>query len=164
MRPWIVLVLAALPGAAHNISASRSELTLEGNGLARLEVHLPQSEVEHLAQANRALLRHFRINGEMAISQQCEYLSDELVCRGKYFAAEPLEIECRLPEAVLPQHIHSMKFRDHTLAFTGAVVRLVPGQGPPIALMLGLGALALAAALLGGRWLLRRRTAPSGPV
>jgi hypothetical protein len=157
VRPWIVLVLAALPGAAHNFSASRSELTLEGNGLARLEVHLPLTEVEHLAQANRALLRHFRINNEGAISQQCEYLPDELVCRGKFFATEPLEIECRLPEAVLPQHIHSMKFQDQTIVFTGAIVRAVPGQRPPLVLFVVLAVALLAAAVVGSRWLRRRR-------
>lgn len=164
MRPWIVLVLAALPATAHNFSASRSELTMEGNGLARLEVHVPLTEVEHLAQANRALLRHFRINHEMAISQQCEYLPDELVCRGKFFAAEPLEIECRLPEAVLPQHIHSMKFQDQTIVFTGAVVRAVPGQGPPLVLIVVLAVALLAAVLVGSRWLRRRRALVADPA
>lgn len=164
MRPWIVLVLAALPGLAHNFSSSRSELTLESNGLARLEVHLALSEVEHLAQANRALLRHFRINNEMAISQQCEYLADELVCRGKFFATEPLEIECRLPEAVLPQHIHSMKFQDQTLVFTGAIVRAVPGKRPPLVLFVVLAVVLLAAVVMGSQWLRRRRATVANPT
>jgi len=151
MRLWLFAVALTLP--AHTVSMSRSTLTIADN-LARLEVRMPMSEVEHIAQSNRQLLRHFRIAGEGPVTANCQFDKEELVCRGTFLAPQPLVIECRLAEVVLPHHIHTMTYDGKTLTFTNAVPTVEPGRVHSDVLWWAAGVLALAA---GGGIYWRRR-------
>lgn len=144
---------------AHPLSMSRSELRVE-DGLARLEIHLPLGELDHVPQANRLLAAQFRINGEPPISQSCEFKQDDYVCRATFLAPVPKTVRCELASIVVPHHVHTMQTPGGTLVFTNLVTeqeiahRAFPWWMITVALVL------IATAICIRRW--QRRTSAQG--
>jgi hypothetical protein len=133
---------------AHPLSVSRSELRIE-DGLARLTIRLPKQELEHVAAANRDLPLLFRIAGVGPASKRCEFDGDDLVCRAAYLGPKPLKVECDLPAAVLPHHIHTLSYAGRAFIFTPAVTKHDLDESAPSFpwVAAGLAVVALAAAV-----------------
>jgi hypothetical protein len=104
---------------AHPLSVSRSTLRVE-DGLARLEVRMPLAELEHVAQSNRMLPDRFRIDGQSAVSRVCKFEREDYVCHATFLAPSPKWVDCDLPAAVLPHHVHTLHAGSATLVFTPA--------------------------------------------
>jgi hypothetical protein len=117
----VLMALICLPPwlTGHGISISRSSLRVEGT-VTRLEVRLPLAELDHTAPVNRNLIRHFALNGEPAVSAQCRAVEQEMWCQGTFLTPRPRVVECRLAEAVSPDHVHTMRFEERIAVFTRA--------------------------------------------
>lgn len=125
---------------AHNFSASTSELKVE-DGLSRLTIRMPMFELEHLPQGGRQLANYFSIAGTSPVSQSCATERDSWVCKAT-FLATPGAIECRLAEATVANHVHSMKYQGQTLVFTSSAVAITnKGISPWPFVWVGLGIL-----------------------
>lgn len=116
---------------AHTYSASRSELKVE-DGLTRLIIRMPMFELDHFPQSGRQLANYFRVAGTSPVSQSCNVEGDSWVCKATYLA-KPGLIECRLAEATVPQHVHSMQYEGQTLVFTSAATALYAKATPSFA-------------------------------
>ncbi|MCZ2078424.1 MAG: HupE/UreJ family protein [Bryobacteraceae bacterium] len=113
---WIVL-LAALPVAAHMISMSTGTLNIEGPR-ARYELRIPAYELQHAGGRMPDLLAEIRFssNGEDArmIGKTCAYENggEEYVCRAQYvFRAPPetIDVRCTLYRTTVPNHVHLLR-------------------------------------------------------
>jgi len=112
------LALAAAAGlSAHVLSMSSGELRVEGRR-AELEIRLPVYEVSHLDNPTQALLDSFEIHVESAPAKRTggECAEDAklgaFVCKAQYeLPAEPeeIEIDCRLPETTVANHVHILR-------------------------------------------------------
>jgi hypothetical protein len=143
---------------AHPLNMSRSALRVE-QGLARFEMRLPLGELEHIAPAHRMLPDRFLVDGQPAVSKQCEHEKDEYVCRATFLAPEPKFVDCGLAAILGPEHVHRMHAGRATLVFSQSVTRqeVVEQPFPWWVLAVVLGAIAL---IGGSRW--RRRIGHRG--
>lgn len=114
MRRWCWL-LAAIPAAAHVVSMSTGDLTVDG-ARAHYELHMPIYEVAHIVSPERTLLEHIRFfsAGREArmVSSQCGPAGNSYVCTADYaFAApvEQVEVECTFPSITVPNHVHLLR-------------------------------------------------------
>lgn len=112
------------PARAHVLSMSSGELRVEGDR-AELEIRMPIYEVSHLEDPAKALLDSFEIHVESAPavreSGSCEEDPQQgaLVCRAVYklpSVPEVLEIDCRLAEATVANHVHILRVVSGELA------------------------------------------------
>ncbi len=103
--------------SAHPLSTSRSELTVR-DGLTRLSVWMPLTEMEHVRGEDRKLTRLFRVNGEAPVSERCTIADVDFICEATFLVPEPRLVETHLPERVLPHHLHLLRAGGQLRAFT----------------------------------------------
>lgn len=117
LRATLLLFLAVGSLAAHSMSMSNGELSLEG-GEAVLSIRLPDYEMQPLDDPQQALLGAFilRVDG-----QELERLAGECAanpadrtydCTSRFAWPEEaavVEVECDLPDVVVPNHVHVLR-------------------------------------------------------
>jgi hypothetical protein len=114
MKRWILL-LAALPLAAHTISMSTAELKLEGSrGI--YELRMPAYEVTHVQKPEQTLFEHVQFsNGGTAaklMEKTCRQEGQALICNAVYDFGKPVETvdaECTFARITVPNHVHVLK-------------------------------------------------------
>jgi len=118
MTRGIWLALAALPAAAHVMSMSSGDLTVQGVR-GHYELRMPQYEVAHIKDPNRSIFEniHFSSGGREArlLSKSC--MSDGTTdgtyfCTADYeFAAPPdrIDVVCTFHSITVPNHIHLLR-------------------------------------------------------
>ncbi len=142
------LVLAAIPAAAHVVSMSTGDITIQG-ARAHFELHMPVYEVAHVQSPERALLEHIRFSsgGREArmLDSTCAPRGDSYVCTADYEFAAPvrqLDVECTLPAVTVPNHVHLLRAQMSgkqdqgifDLTFTRTTLRFRPPTPAEIAL------------------------------
>ncbi len=117
MRIAAALVLAVLPASAHVMSMSSGELRVEGT-TAKLEVRMPIYEIADLEDPERKILDAFLLRVDSAeaerVSGACSENAAEATyqCQAQYrLPQDPaaLEVNCRLAEATVPNHVHILR-------------------------------------------------------
>ena len=118
MTRGIWLALAALPAAAHVMSMSSGDLTVQGQR-GHYELRMPQYEVAHIKDPNRSIFEniHFSSGGHEAklLSKSC--VSDGTTdgtyfCTADYeFASPPdrIDVSCTFHSITVPNHIHLLR-------------------------------------------------------
>jgi hypothetical protein len=113
----LMLLLVAAPLSAHVMSMSSGELLVEGR-TAKLTVRMPVYEVADLENPEAKVLDAFLLRVDAAdakrTSGSCREVQAEAayVCEAAYeLPAEPevLEVDCRLAEATVPNHVHILR-------------------------------------------------------
>jgi HupE / UreJ protein len=116
LRPCLLLLLA-LPAAAHVISMSSGEVRLE-NDRAHYELQMPLYEIAHVEAPERALLNHIRFasGGTPArrLSGSChpDPAQGLYLCVAEYQFPEPVErldVECTFHTVTVPNHVHLLR-------------------------------------------------------
>lgn len=138
MKLLIWTALCAPIAAAHVVSMSNGDLTIEGTH-ARYELRIPMYEVAHVAAPERTLLDHVKFAGATLLSRTCapDPATDTYICRAEYRFPSPveqLEVECTLTSITVPNHVHLLRAqmgekRDQgifDLSFTRATLRFRP--------------------------------------
>jgi hypothetical protein len=115
---WLLLLsLAAGSLAAHSMSMSNGELSLDGDEVV-LSIRVPDYEVQQLADPQQALLDAFilRVEGrqlERTAGQCAANKADSSYdCTSRFDWPEEaavVEVECDLPDAVAPNHVHVLR-------------------------------------------------------
>lgn len=110
MRAVFWALLAISPAAAHVMSMSTGELTLNG-AHTHYELRIPIYEVAHVQQPQDVLLGNVRFSGATLVSKSCapDQASESYVCVADYNFAKPVDevsVECTLPSVTVPNHIH----------------------------------------------------------
>ena len=109
--------LAGAPLSAHMMSMSSGELRVEGQ-IAKLVVRMPIYEVADLESPESKVLDAFSLRVDAADAKRtsgaCREVEAEAayVCEAEYaLPAEPdaLEVDCRLAEATVPNHVHILR-------------------------------------------------------
>lgn len=148
MYRWCLLV-AAFPAAAHVVSMSSGDITLDGSH-AHYELRMPLYEVSHVQSPERALLQHIRFfsAGQEArlLRSNCatDAARDSYLCTADYeFSApvEQLEVECNFPSITVPNHVHLLRAQMGTkqdqgifdLTFTRTTLRFRPPTAAEVA-------------------------------
>lgn len=134
---------------------SRSELTAS-EGLTRLTITMPLVETDHLPAAGKNLARYFRLDGQPPVSANCRAEDTDLVCQATFLGGSPRVVESDLAPAVLPHHVHTLRYGGRVYTFT-ALQRSHELDAPPPAFPWVTLALIAAAALLAIRSLRSRR-------
>lgn len=105
---WLA-ALIALPAAAHVVSMSSGELTVNGRN-ATYVLRMPVYELQHVTNPQSQLLDHVRFEGARLVSSACAPAQDTYVCTGQYEFSTPIpnavEIECTLYQVTVPNHVH----------------------------------------------------------
>ena len=113
----ILLLLSALPVPAHVMSMSSGELRVQGT-TATLEVRMPIYEVADLDEPQARILDAFTLRVDAAEAERtsgaCREIAAEAayLCEAEYALAEEpaaLEVDCRLAEATVPNHVHILR-------------------------------------------------------
>ena len=107
------------PAWAHVVSMSSGDLTIEG-ARAHYELRMPQYEMAHVADPERALLEHIRFSSggrdaRLTVAKtvrrgRCRAIPT--VCTADYeFSApvERLDVECTFPAITVPNHVHLLR-------------------------------------------------------
>ncbi|HXA52554.1 MAG TPA: HupE/UreJ family protein [Candidatus Acidoferrum sp.] len=110
MRSAFWALVMASPAAAHVMSMSTGELTING-ARAHYELRIPLYEVAHVQQPQDSLLANMRFAGARMVSKACapDPASESYVCTAEYSFAKPVDevsVECTLPSVTVPNHIH----------------------------------------------------------
>jgi hypothetical protein len=109
--------VAAASLAAHSMSMSNGELTLEGDE-AVLSIRIPDYEVQQLAEPQQAVLGAFvlRVDGQQLerTAGECSVNSADSSydCKSRFGWPEDaavVEVECDLPDAIVANHVHVMR-------------------------------------------------------
>jgi hypothetical protein len=117
LRVALLLALAAVSLAAHSMSMSSGELSLDGDE-AVLSVRVPDYEVQQLADPQQAVLGAFvlRVSGQELERRAGSCAANEqdgsYDCTSRYAWPEDgavVEVECDLPDAVAPNHVHVLR-------------------------------------------------------
>ena len=117
LRSVLLLSLAAASLGAHSMSMSNGELRLDGDQ-AVLLIRVPDYEVQPLDDPQQALLDAFtlRVDGRQLprISGRCAANEAEgsYDCTSHFpwpEGAAVVEVECDLPDAVAPNHVHVLR-------------------------------------------------------
>ena len=150
MRLGWWLAVAAWPAAAHVVSMSSGDLSIEGSR-AHYELRMPLYEMSHVPSPERTLLEHIRFwsGGREArlAAKEChaEAARDQYVCTADYeFAAavEWLDVECTFAAITVPSHVHLLRAelggkRDQGIfdaSFTRATLRFRPPTAAEVAI------------------------------
>lgn len=110
MTRLLAILALASPAAAHVMSMSSGDLTIEG-AHAHYELRMPLYEIAHLAGPGQVLLENIRFGSARRVSQQCrpDPPSDAFLCTAEYTFASPpedLDVECTLARVTVPTHVH----------------------------------------------------------
>lgn len=117
LRATFLLFLAAGSLAAHSMSMSNGELSLEGDE-AVLSIRVPDYEVQPLTNPRQKLLGAFvlRVDGQELerISGDCAPNEEDgsYDCTSRFGWPEEaavVEVECDLPDVVAPNHVHVLR-------------------------------------------------------
>ena len=147
------LLLAALPAAAHVVSMSNGDITIEG-ARAHYVLHMPLYEVSHVQSPERSLLQHIRFSSG---GQEARLLAPANAlrgCRARFgmcgsadyeFSApvQQLDVECTFPSITVPNHVHLLRAQMGAkqdqgifdLTFTRTTLRFRPPTAAEIAMM-----------------------------
>jgi HupE / UreJ protein len=138
MRRALCLLLAAWPAAAHVMSMSSGDLTVDG-ARAHYELRMPLYEITHVRNPERVLLEHVRFAGARMVRSECrtDAVHDAYLCSADYEFRAPVdrvEVECTLAAVTVPNHVHLLRAemggkRDEgifDLGFTRATLRFRP--------------------------------------
>jgi len=138
MRLALCLLAAALPAAAHVMSMSSGDLTVDG-ARAHYELRMPLYEIAHVANPERVLLDHVRFAGARMTHSECrtDAAHDAYLCSADYDFPAPVDrvdVECTLASVTVPNHVHLLRAqmggkRDEgvfDLGFTRATLRFRP--------------------------------------
>lgn len=118
MTRGIWLALAAMPVAAHVMSLSSGDLTVQGQR-GHYELRMPQYEVAHIKDPERSIFEniHFSSGGRDArlLSKSC--ISDDNAngtysCSADYeFASPPdrIDVVCTFHSITVPNHVHLLR-------------------------------------------------------
>ena len=106
----ILLGLLTTPAAAHVVSVSTGELTVEGLK-GTYEFRMPAYEVAHLTDPVNTLLDQIHFSGAERVSGECELENtDTYLCRAEYAFQQPvpdaLEATSTLYQVTVPNHVH----------------------------------------------------------
>ena len=85
-------MLAACPAAAHVMSMSSGDLTVEG-ARAHYELRMPLYELTHVQNPERVLLEHVRFAGARMLGSEChtDTARDAFLCSADYEFRAPVE-------------------------------------------------------------------------
>jgi hypothetical protein len=136
------LALLAWPAAAHMMSMSSGDLTLDG-ARGHYELHMPLYEITHIRNPETALLEHIRFSSggrdARQVTREChaDTVRDSYICIADYEFAAPVEqlsVECTFYAVTVPNHVHLLRAemgakRDEgifDLSFTRATLRFRP--------------------------------------
>ncbi|MCU1238917.1 MAG: hypothetical protein JWP63_6884 [Candidatus Solibacter sp.] len=117
MRRALCLLMAplilALPVAAHVMSMSSGDLTVDG-ARAHYELRMPLYEITHVANPERVLLDHIRFSGARMTHSACrsDTVHDAYLCSADYEFPSPVErveVECTLAAVTVPNHVHLLR-------------------------------------------------------
>ncbi len=117
LRATLLLSLAAGSLAAHSMSMSNGELSLEGDE-AVLAIRIPDYEVQPLPDPQEALLGAFllRVGGQelKRTDGQCRANEEDgsYDCTSRFAWPEEaavVEVECDLPDVIVPNHVHVLR-------------------------------------------------------
>ncbi len=109
-----MLMLAALPLAAHVISFSSGEMEISG-ARGVYELRMPLYEIAHMTGPRESIFRSIRFSagGRAARLLDASCREDPgagaYICRGEYEFETPvkrLEVECRFHAITVPNHVH----------------------------------------------------------
>jgi hypothetical protein len=139
MRPAALwLALLAAPAAAHVMSMSTGDLTIEG-ARAHYQLRMPLYEIRHVNRPEQTLLEHIRFGGARLADHQCrsDPARDLYLCTAAYEWPAPvarIDVECTLAAITVPNHVHLLRAQlggNHDQAvfdigFTRATLRFRP--------------------------------------
>jgi hypothetical protein len=115
MRGSLLIFVMAANCAAHSISVSQSEGTIDGNTLD-LTVRMPRYEAEHFAAGGNGAARLSEVmefQGARLGNANCQDAGEDLVCRMSYSfagkAPDELIAQVRLARITVPNHVHIMR-------------------------------------------------------
>ena len=117
LRLALLLSFAAGSLTAHSMSMSNGELALHGDE-AVLAIRVPDYEVQQLPDAQQALLDAFTLRADGQEMERTAGGCTPNEAEGSYncvsrFAwpqgAAVVEVECDLPDAVAPNHVHVLR-------------------------------------------------------
>jgi hypothetical protein len=107
--------LAVLPVAAHVVSMSTGEATLNGSRLD-YELRMPLFEVAHISSPEPELFAniHFSGGGDEArlVKHDCREETGNLVCRAMYLFprdVDEFKVRCTFPSITVPNHVHLLR-------------------------------------------------------
>ena len=116
-RTAALLIALAAGASAHVVSMSSGDLTVDGSR-AHYELRMPQYEVAHIKEPERALLSHIRFwsgGGEGRLTgEHCapDPAHESYVCTADYDFAAPVEqiiAECTFAAITVPNHVHLLR-------------------------------------------------------
>jgi hypothetical protein len=121
MRPALLTALTlaiASPGAAHVMSMSSGDLTIQGDR-AHYELRMPLYEITHVAHPEQVLLDHVRFAGARMTAKEChaDAPKEIYLCTADYTFAKPvdeLDVECTLSSVTVPNHVHLLHAQSGT--------------------------------------------------
>jgi hypothetical protein len=139
MKFTIVLLAGlSLPTAAHVMSMSSGDLTVDG-ARAHYELRMPLYEITHVRNPEQTLLEHIRFAGARMTKHEChsEAAHDAYLCGADYEWPAPvdrIDVECTFPSVTVPNHVHLLRAEmggkhDQAvfdLTFTHATLRFRP--------------------------------------
>jgi len=105
-----LLFALAWPAAAHVLSMSSGELTLDG-AHAHYELRMPLYEIPHVSHPDRVLLDHVQFAGARLTARECHAApeNDAYLCAADYVFPAPVDqvdVECTLASVTVPGHVH----------------------------------------------------------
>jgi hypothetical protein len=116
-RTAALLIALAAGASAHVVSMSSGDLTVDGSR-AHYELRMPQYEVAHIKEPERALLSHIRFwsgggEGRLAAAHCApDPAHESYICTADYvFAAsvEQIDVECTFAAITVPNHVHLLR-------------------------------------------------------
>ncbi len=144
----LLLLAFAAPAAAHVVSMSTGEATLNGNRLD-YQLRMPLYEVAHMRDPQMQLLENIRFLSHNTparlVNHSCHQDSGNLVCSAQYeFDGEPqqFDVECGFSRITVPNHVHLLRAihgdKSEQAAFDASFPLATIRFRPPTALETGL--------------------------
>ena len=120
MKTAVLLLAVGVPAAAHVMSMSTGDLTIEGRR-ARYELRMPLYEMSHVPGSEQALFSHIRFSsgGQDArlVNKEChpDEAQGTYFCTADYEFPQPvdkLDVECTFHAVTVPNHVHLLRAVD----------------------------------------------------
>ena len=135
---FAILLLCACTAAAHVMSMSSSDLTVDG-ARAHYTLRMPLYEITHVSNPEQTLLENIRFSGARMLKHEChsDPTHDAYLCSADYEWSTPvdrIDVECTFPRITVPNHVHLLRAEmggkhDQAvfdLSFTRATLRFRP--------------------------------------
>jgi len=143
---FALLLVAVCPAAAHVMSMSSGDLTVDG-ARAHFELRMPLYEITHVSNPEQTLLDNIRFSGARMVKHEChtDNAHDAYLCSADYEWSAPvdrIDVECTFPKITVPNHVHLLRAamrgkHDQAvfdLGFTHATLRFRPPTKTEIAI------------------------------